>query len=136
MFNVYLEFINLIHQSHSLIQFDRKSLGDPNDKRLRTSEIKILIPQIIRKRAREVKCIPEVSEFEKCCKAAGVLSPFKCRAPTDKLKECMAYWYYNEDFVKECTQIYLDERSEYRRTGITKKQKARMAEEQEQINAT
>lgn len=118
-----------------LIHFKINSPGDPDDKRLRTSEIKVLIPQLIRKRTREVKCIPEVVEFEKCCKETGVLSPFKCRPQTNKLKECMAFWYYNKEFVKECTQIYLNERSEFRRTGITKKQKAQMAEEQ-QTNAT
>lgn len=50
----------------------------------------------------------------------------------------MAFWYYNEEFVKECTQLYLDERSEFRRTGISKKQKARMTaeEQQQQTNTT
>lgn len=39
----------------------------------------------------------------------------------------MGRWYYNEEFIQESTQIYLDERSEYRRTGISKKQKEQMA---------
>lgn len=78
-----------------------------------------------------MKCVSEVAEFEKCAKESGILMPFKCRAPTDKLKECLAYWFHNEEFVNECTQMYLDERSEYRRTGISKKQKERMAAQQE-----
>lgn len=96
----------------------------------------MLIPQLLRKRSREVKCVPEVAEFEKCAKESGLLMPFKCRAPTDKLKECMAYWFYNEEFVNECTQMYLDERSEYRRTGISKKQREQMAAEAQETNKT
>jgi COX assembly protein 1 len=37
------------------------------------------------------------------------------------MKTCMKKWYYDQDFIKECTELYLEERSEYRRTGISKK---------------
>lgn len=111
-------------------------LGDPNDKTLRTSERKILIPQLMRERARKIKCIPEVKEFEKCAQANGILMPFKCQPQNNKMKECLAYWFYNEDFQAECTQIYLDERSDYRRTGVSKKERLRveqyLKEEKEQ----
>lgn len=86
----------------------------------------------MRERARRMKCIPEVTEFEKCAKESGLLMPIKCREPTDKMKECLKFWFYNDDFQNECTKIYLDERSEYRRTGISKKQKLRMEAEQKQ----
>lgn len=39
------------------------------------------------------------------------------------MKECLTYWYRNPEFVNKCTEEYLDERSEYRRTGIKKKDK-------------
>lgn len=91
---------------------------------------------MMRDRARKIKCIPEVKEFEKCAKETGLMMPFKCKEPTDKMKECLAYWFYNDDFKNECTKLYLDERSEYRRTGISKKQKQRMAAEQQQTNDT
>lgn len=110
--------------------------GDPDDKRLRTSERKILIPQLMRERARKIKCIDEVQSFEKCCKSTGLLSPFQCKSETAKLKDCMGKWFYNDEYIQECTQIYLNERSEYRRTGISKKQKQRMAAEQEEANKT
>lgn len=90
----------------------------------------------MRERARRVKCIPEVHEFEKCAKESGLLLPFLCRQPTDKMKECLAHWFLDDGFKNECTQMYLEERSEYRRTGISKKQKARMAAEQEEMNNT
>lgn len=101
--------------------------GDPDDKTLRTNEIKVLIPQIVRERARKEKCTAEVAEFEKCCKATGLMMAFKCRPQTAILKECMGRWYYDDAFFEECKQVYLDQRSEYRRTGISKKQKERMA---------
>lgn len=52
---------------------------------------------------------------------------FKCKPQTEQLKQCMARWFYDEKFIEECTQVYLDQRSEYRRTGITKKERERMA---------
>jgi len=39
------------------------------------------------------------------------------------MKECMEKWYHNEDFIQECTEQYLNERSEFRKTGIPKKQR-------------
>lgn len=112
--------------SHNLIIDYLSFLGDPDDRTLRTSERKVLIPQLIRERARKIKCVTEVSAFEKCCKEHGLMMSFNCKPQTEKFKECMARWYYNEDFVKECTQIYLDERSEYRRTGVSKKKEQKL----------
>lgn len=100
------------------------------------SERKVLIPELMRKRARALKCVPEVKDFEACVKESGLLMPFKCKAVTDKYKDCMAHWFYDESFITECTQVYLNERSEYRRTGISKKQREQMAAEQQQANNT
>lgn len=62
-------------------------------------------------------------EFHACVLRTGLLHVIRCRRENDKMKACMEKWYYNEDFIKECTEQYLDERSEFRRTGIPKKQK-------------
>lgn len=51
--------------------------------------------------------------------------PFKCQPQNNKMKDCLAKWYYNDEFKNECTQMYLEDRSEYRRTGISKKQRER-----------
>lgn len=45
---------------------------------------------------------------------------FKCRDENAVLKSCLASWYNNEEFRQLCTEEYLKERSEYRRTGIKK----------------
>ncbi|XP_059609552.1 COX assembly mitochondrial protein homolog [Phlebotomus argentipes] len=96
-------------------------LGDPDDKSLRKVEVEILIPKIMRDRAREEKCIQEVAEFTKCGKENGLMLVFSCRRENEKLKNCLTKWYQNESFKSECRQMYLDDRTEYRRTGIKKK---------------
>ena len=45
---------------------------------------------------------------------------FKCRNENSIMKSCLADWYRNEEFKQLCTEQYLKERSEYRRTGIKK----------------
>ncbi|KAI8125470.1 COX assembly mitochondrial protein like protein [Lucilia cuprina] len=95
--------------------------GDPNDLSLRKVEIEVLIPKIMRDRAKETHCSNEVKAFESCCKDQGILMVATCRKQNSALKECLANWYRNETFKEECKQIYLQERSEYRRTGIPKK---------------
>lgn len=80
----------------------------------------MLIPKLIRDKAKTDKCSPEVSEFEKCCKDAALLMVVKCRPQNSALKECLSSWYNNEEFKQLCTELYLKERSEYRRTGQKK----------------
>lgn len=46
-----------------------------------------------------------------------------CRKENSKLKECLTHWYNDEDFKKECKREYLEERAEFRRTGLTKKKR-------------
>lgn len=98
--------------------------GDPNSKHLRRVEIEVLIPKIMRERTKTEKCVPEVAAFEKCCKSTGISMVVKCRLENEELKKCSMRWFRDEKFREECTQIYLDQRMEYRRTGVTKKQKA------------
>ncbi|XP_050078744.1 COX assembly mitochondrial protein homolog [Anopheles maculipalpis] len=107
-------------------------LGDPDDRRLRKVELEVLIPKIMRERAKTEKCLPEVKAFEDCCKDAGLFMVAKCQIQNDALKACSLEWYRNEQFKKECTEIYLAERSEFRRTGLPKKfRKANIADQQQ-----
>ncbi|KOC59397.1 COX assembly mitochondrial protein like protein [Habropoda laboriosa] len=104
------------------------NLGNPDDKSLRKVEKEILIPQKMRDRAKEEKCVEEVKNFTECCKDSSIVMPFKCRNQNTALKDCLALWYNDPKFKEECTLDYLEERSEYRRTGIPKRSKAaRMA---------
>lgn len=82
-----------------------------------------MVPKIMRDRAKKEKCTAVVADFEKCCKGAGIAMVIKCRKENSALKECLTRWYKDESFVKECTEIYLNERSEYRRTGIRQKER-------------
>lgn len=98
-------------------------LGDPDDKHLRKVEKDVLIPQIMRDRAKAEKCVQEVAEFTECCKNSYVLMPFMCKAQNNALVNCLSKWYNDPTFQEECTEQYLNERSEYRRTGIPKNSK-------------
>lgn len=103
-------------------------LGDPDDKSLRKVEKDVLIAKKMRDKAKEDKCIKQVEAFTKCCVDTGFFMVVKCRKENADLKECLTRWYNDEEFKKECTEEYLQERSEYRRTGIGKKDKARRIE--------
>lgn len=98
-------------------------IGDPDDKTLRKVEQDVLVPKIMRDRAKVEKCIEVVADFEKCCKDSGFSMVYKCQTENEALKNCLTKWYRDEHFVQECTDIYLKERAEYRRTGLTKKQR-------------
>ncbi|XP_043577683.1 COX assembly mitochondrial protein homolog [Bombus pyrosoma] len=99
------------------------NLGDPDDKHLRKVEKDVLIPQRMRDKAKTEKCVAEVARFSECCKNASVLMAFECQKENAVLKDCLSQWYNDPDFKAQCTQEYLDERSEYRRTGIAKRSK-------------
>ncbi|GAB6019190.1 hypothetical protein CHUAL_000809 [Chamberlinius hualienensis] len=96
-------------------------LGDPEDRTLRKVEDEILVPRKMRDKAKNEKCVAEVAEFNRCCKAAGLSMVYKCRKENDDLKNCLTRWYQDEDFKKICQEEYLNERSEFRRTGIRTK---------------
>lgn len=100
-------------------------VGDPEDRTLRKVEIEIMIPMKMRDRAKTEKCSEVVKAFSDCGKLAGLLIVAKCREENKKLKACLTKWYHDEDFKKQCTEEYLDERSAYRRTGIKKKDMGR-----------
>ena len=88
---------------------------------LRIVEKEVLIPKIMRERAKEDKCKSEVAAFTKCCKDSSLMMAFKCQAENEAMKECQTKWYKDEVFQNECKEIYLKERREYRLTGIPKK---------------
>ncbi|GFG31738.1 hypothetical protein Cfor_04180 [Coptotermes formosanus] len=91
--------------------------GDPLDRSLRKVEIDILIPKIMRDKARDEKCSEEVSAFSKCCKSSSVFMVIACRKENTALKDCLNKWYQDEEFKNSCKEEYLDERSEFRRTA-------------------
>ncbi|XP_063365546.1 COX assembly mitochondrial protein homolog [Cydia amplana] len=95
-------------------------LGDPHDRSLRKVELEVMIPKLMRDKAKAEKCIKEVAEFEKCGKEASLLMVVKCRTENAALKDCLSSWYRNDSFRALCTEEYLKERSEFRKTGIKK----------------
>ncbi|XP_059165256.1 COX assembly mitochondrial protein homolog [Physella acuta] len=98
-------------------------LGDPDDKTLRKAEKEIMIPQKMKLKAKKERCADEVRNFGTCAKENGLLLPFKCRSQAKAMEVCLSSAYKDPEFVELCTQEYLQERSEYRRTGIKTKQR-------------
>lgn len=80
-----------------------------------------MIPKKMRDKAKEEKCIEEVKQFSECCKDNSIFMVVKCRKENAALKECLTKWYGDEDFKNLCKEEYLNERSEFRRTGIRRK---------------
>lgn len=48
---------------------------------------------------------------------------FKCREENRRYQQCLNRWYNDEPFVNECKEIYLQQRAEFRLTGIKKRNK-------------
>ncbi|XP_033340058.2 COX assembly mitochondrial protein homolog [Megalopta genalis] len=97
------------------------NLGDPDDTTLRKVEKDVLIPQLIRDKAKDEKCKEEVAEFSKCCAANNVFMVVKCRNENSTLKSCLTKWFNDEKFKEECKQLYLQDRKRYRMTGVPNK---------------
>uniref|UniRef100_F6V1Z2 COX assembly mitochondrial protein n=1 Tax=Equus caballus TaxID=9796 RepID=F6V1Z2_HORSE len=89
---------------------------------LRHVEKDVLIPKIMREKARE-RCFEQVQDFTKCCKDSGVLMVVKCRKENSALKECLIAHYNDPAFYEECKMEYLKEREEFRKTGIPTKKR-------------
>jgi len=104
---------------HNKMAGGPKGLGNPNDRSLRKVEKEVLIMKIVRERAKNEsdKCGPFKKEFDACSLQHQGTIVFYCREENRKLWSCMDKWYHNADFIAECTEQYLQRRSEFRRTG-------------------
>lgn len=98
--------------------------------------MEVLIPQKMRDIAKTEKCVPEVEAFSECCKKAGLAMVLTCRKQNQALKDCMLKWYQNEEFKERCKNEYLAERSEFRRTGVTKKKMKSIRELKAELKLT
>ncbi|XP_025231294.1 COX assembly mitochondrial protein homolog isoform X1 [Theropithecus gelada] len=97
-------------------------LSSRTNQHLRHVEKDILIPKIMREKAKE-RCSEQVQDFTKCCKNSGVLMVVKCRKENSALKECLTAYYNDPAFNEECKMEYLKEREEFRKTGIPVKKR-------------
>ncbi|XP_034031175.1 COX assembly mitochondrial protein homolog [Thalassophryne amazonica] len=93
------------------------------DEHLRHVEKDVLIPKIMREKAKE-RCAEKVEAFTHCCKESGLLMVLKCREENSALKECLTKYYKDPTFFEECKQEYIQEKEEYLRTGISAKNRS------------
>ncbi|XP_068999339.1 COX assembly mitochondrial protein homolog [Embiotoca jacksoni] len=87
---------------------------------LRHVEKDVLIPKMMREKAREL-CAEKVEAFNHCCKESGFFMVFKCRVENAALKECLTQHYKDPAFFEECKQEYIQEKMEYEKTGVATK---------------
>ncbi|XP_052042993.1 COX assembly mitochondrial protein homolog isoform X1 [Apodemus sylvaticus] len=92
------------------------------EQHLRHVEKDVLIPKIMREKARE-RCSEQVEDFTKCCKDSGILMVLKCRKENSALKDCLTAYYNDPAFYEECKLEYLKEREEFRKTGVPTKKR-------------
>ncbi|XP_072879755.1 COX assembly mitochondrial protein homolog isoform X1 [Chlorocebus sabaeus] len=105
----------------SLVNSSTK-LSSGTNQHLRHVEKDVLIPKIMREKAKE-RCSEQVQDFTKCCKNSGVLMVVKCQKENSALKECLTAYYNDPAFHEECKMEYLKEREEFRKTGIPAKKR-------------
>lgn len=65
--------------------------------------------------------VNHVAAFNECCSSSSIAMVVTCRSQNSALMECLGQWYKNEEFQNICREEYLKERSEFRTTGIKKK---------------
>ncbi|KRX55990.1 COX assembly mitochondrial -like protein [Trichinella sp. T9] len=104
--------------------------NDPNDLTLRHVERDTVIPKRVQERVKKEKCKEFYDSLSKCFSQNGFTRIWRCYDERDQLNECLLTWYYNPEFIQECTQQYLNDRSEYRRTG---KMSERLRQEKTEI---
>lgn len=95
-------------------------LGDPNDRYLRKTETDILIPKRIREISRKIHCKEATDMFKECCSMHPYSFFISCKEENKAQVDCLVKWFNDEELRKKVTEQYLQERSEYRRTGIPK----------------
>ncbi|XP_068090554.1 COX assembly mitochondrial protein homolog [Hyperolius riggenbachi] len=96
--------------------------GKADDSLLRHVETDVLIPKMMREKAR-VRCAEQVEAFTKCCQENGFLMVVKCQDENAALKECLTKYYKDPVFYEECKQEYLKEKEEFIKTGLPKKRR-------------
>ena len=88
---------------------------------MRKVEREVLVPQVMRRIAQTELCFNEMKTFHTCCEKEGLLMGFRCKPENKAMQDCLIGWFKDDAFRQKCTDIYLEERSEYRRTGLKKK---------------
>ncbi|KAG7273707.1 hypothetical protein CRUP_003535 [Coryphaenoides rupestris] len=92
----------------------------PEELKLRHVETDVLIPKLMREKAKEL-CDEKVQAFNHCCRETGFLMVLKCREENAALKECLTAHYKDPVFFEQCKQEYIQEKLEFLRTGYRRR---------------
>ncbi|KAH3709060.1 COX assembly mitochondrial protein homolog [Dreissena polymorpha] len=96
-----------------------KGLGDPDDRFIRKVEEEIIYKRM-RERS-ELLCQAFKDDFDACMKKTPNMTfAWKCRPMIRALRTCQNQWFNRPEFEEEAKEEYLQQRAEYRRTGVSK----------------
>ncbi|CEF61000.1 Cytochrome c oxidase biogenesis protein Cmc1-like family-containing protein [Strongyloides ratti] len=99
-------------------------LGDPEDRTLRRLEADVIIPNRMNKHIEKFECNSEYMDLITCLRQDGAIKGLRsCKPILEVLNNCKIKYFNDLDFRSKITDIYLQERSEARRTGKTEKQR-------------
>jgi len=98
-----------------------KGLGDPNDRSLRRNETELLIPNRVKEEIENVECRLDFLDMVNCIHKEGDLKATeRCHDPMQVYWRCKRAKLNDPEFRQRITEKYLDERAEYRRTGLSR----------------
>ncbi|KAI1730602.1 COX assembly mitochondrial protein like protein [Ditylenchus destructor] len=102
-------------------------LGDPEDRTLRKVEANVLIPDLMNKHQEALECKETFEEFKQCMIRENRRNEFlafqRCKPTQSVYHKCKLQTFQDPEFRQKVTDEYLKDRSEYRRTGLSAKQR-------------
>uniref|UniRef100_A0A8C8S5P3 COX assembly mitochondrial protein n=1 Tax=Pelusios castaneus TaxID=367368 RepID=A0A8C8S5P3_9SAUR len=99
--------------------------GAAEEPKLRHVEKDVVIPKMMREKAREL-CSDKVQAFTKCCQETGFFMVVKCRQENAALKECLTAYFNDPAFYEECKIEYLKQREDFAKRIHTKQKQEKL----------
>ncbi|XP_063408086.1 COX assembly mitochondrial protein homolog [Mytilus trossulus] len=109
-------------------------LGEPEDQSLRDVELDVCIPDILRARVNKERCYEEHEIVSDCGRREQLMMPFRCQKEALVFKKCLYKAFNDPEFIESGKRQFLEERTEFRRTGIPKKRRVQMAEREKRVH--
>ncbi|KAI0983877.1 hypothetical protein GJ496_007691 [Pomphorhynchus laevis] len=107
----------IVHSKESVYTGGPLGHGDPNDRHIRKVEDAVFVAWIVRERSHRELCADSVKAFGECGAKQGIKAMFMCQPELREMNKCIKEAYKNKQFINECREIYIRDRSRYRSSG-------------------
>uniref|UniRef100_A0AC35FHY8 COX assembly mitochondrial protein n=1 Tax=Panagrolaimus sp. PS1159 TaxID=55785 RepID=A0AC35FHY8_9BILA len=99
-------------------------IGDPEDRTLRKIEADVVIPNRMNTKIEKELCHDLFMGLVNCMRhEGGAYGLYKCTEERDVFNACKKEKFLDPKFRQECTEEYIHDRAEARRTGLTPKER-------------